>query len=86
MRPERLQEHHKIWKCIGKVFPKSKELRATIHSPGNIQLVTPRQHKELHTDTNEVFQYLLHEFKGKRIKETVIPREEVVFERLRNKG
>lgn len=80
-KPERLQRHHKIWRCLGKVFPKSRELKAAINAPENIQMVTPKEHKELNADTPEVFNFLLEEFRGKRIRETVIPKEIVVFER-----
>lgn len=69
------ERHHKIWRCLGKVFPKSTELKLAIKAPGNIQMVTPEEHKELHADTNEVFNFLKHEFRGRKTYESIIFKE-----------
>lgn len=69
---ERKQKHHKIWRCIGKAIPQSKELQRTIKAPTNIEYLSPAKHKEKHTQTTVIFEFLQAEFKDKKIKESVI--------------
>ena len=70
--PEKLTQHHKIPKCLLRIFPKCKGLREAIKSPSNIEMLNVRDHREKHIETPEMLDCLRRAFKGKKYRETII--------------
>jgi hypothetical protein len=77
---EHLERHHKIWKCLLKVFPHSRSFRDAVKSPRNIQMVTHSQHQILNKDTPDLLYTLKQAFKD-GYTERVIPKDGIIYKR-----